>query len=211
MANDEQGEDRSCLAESSGPQSNPDLWSLLRTTPPLGISTMDWFCPAKTGENYYLLFKAVQLLNPPAETVTCNKRMNFSTRRKEQNDQRRQNGQSHSIIWGVFFCLLFFSFTTQNIINIWKHWIFSVCSLEVKKWEGKVCEHFTASLLFILGKMSDVQNTSEGFVHKPHVDNYAALQWDDCIWEIPPFRENVSGLGFLQDEWDQTKGFLKGT
>lgn len=64
---------------------------------------------------------------------------------------------------------------------------------------------------FILGKTSDVQNTSEGFVHKPPVDNYAALQWDEHIGEMPPFRENVSGLGFLKDEWDQGKGFLKGT
>lgn len=30
-----------------------------------------------------------------------------------------------------------------------------------------------------LGKMSDVPNTAEGFVHKPHVDNYGALQWDE--------------------------------
>ena len=123
----------------------------------------------------------------------------------------RTKGQSHSIIWGVFFCLLLFSFKIQNFINIWKHWIFSAYSLEVRKWEGKVCTHFTTILLFILGKMSDVQNTSEGFVHKPHVDNYAALQLDECIWEMPSFRENISGLGFLQDEWDQTKGFLKWT
>lgn len=64
---------------------------------------------------------------------------------------------------------------------------------------------------FILGKTSDVQNTSECFVHKPPVDNHAALQWDEHIGEMPPFRENVSGLGFLKDEWDQGKGFLKGT
>lgn len=64
---------------------------------------------------------------------------------------------------------------------------------------------------FILGKMLDVQNMSEGFVHKLHIDNYAALQWDEHIGEVPLFRENIRGLGFLQDEWDQGKGFLKGT
>ena len=46
---------------------------------------------------------------------------------------------------------------------------------------------------------------------KPDADNSAVPQRDECIQEMPPFRENLSGGGFLLEERDQMQGFLKGT
>lgn len=65
----------------------------------------------------------------------------------------RMQGQSHCIIWGIFYCLL--SFLSKYKISLtFESTVYFLLALEVRKWKGKVCEHFRAILLFILGKMS---------------------------------------------------------
>lgn len=112
VINDAEGEDRSCLRGLSGPQSNPALGSSPHPTPPSCISTMDRLFCKDQSQLSSLLFKAIQLLNPAAETVAKGQ-----TSPREEGDKVTGDGSTKGQHYLEVIFLFLFSFKIQNFIN----------------------------------------------------------------------------------------------